>query len=157
MMTFLQYVEAQGDVLQKMSNYLQQLGVGCQLIAHQTFSDSAARILSDGLGRNGLHGTALFVQPQEIIGTASTMFGQAGGAAIHRGANALVVLAVPRQIMQQYNIRSMQGLDEHLSDVNAQGKIPTIGLPRAYVVGYFANGQFIGNGRFSPRVEGLTL
>jgi len=153
----MQFIENQqnSDVLSKMTGYLNQLSTNYQLIVHQTFNDSAASIMQKGFGRNGLHGTALFVNPQQIIQTASAMFGQ-GQAAIHKGSNSLLVLVVPKQIMQQYKIRSVQDLDDHLIELNQQGKIPTVGLPRPYIAGFFHNGQFFANKQFNPDVRTLT-
>lgn len=148
MITFTHFLENQ--VFNKMLVYLNQLAASYQLIAHQTFDDSAASIMKTGFGKNGLHGTALFSNPQQIIQTASTMAGTGGQAAIHKGANSLVVLAFPKQIIQQLNIRSLQDLDDHLVDIYGQGKLQTIGLPPNYIVGYFNNGQFFANGQFRP-------
>lgn len=157
MIKFKEFLENQQSILNQMSSYLTQLANNYQLIAHQTYNDSAASIMKTGFGKNGLHGTALFANPQQIIQTVSTMFGNGGDAQIHKGANSLVVLAVPRQIMKQYNIRNITDLDNHLIDLNSQNKINIIGLPRQYIVGYFTGGQFFANGQFNPDVKSLTI
>jgi hypothetical protein len=156
-MSFIRYIESQQNlILSKMSGYFDQLSANYQLIAHQTFNDSAASIMKTGFGKNGLQGTALLVSPQQIIQTASTMFG-IGQTSIHKGSNSLVVFAFPRQIMQQYNIRDMLDIDDHLTELNSQGKIPIIGLPQQYIVGYFYNGQFFANGKFNPDAKLLII
>lgn len=153
----MQYIEESNPVLDKMSGYLNQLAANFQLIAHQTMDTIAPSIMKTGFGKSGLYGTSLLVNPQSIIQTASTMFSGDGVAQIHKGANSLVVLAFPKQIIQKYNLRDMRDIDDHLIELYSQGRIPIFGLPSKYIVGYFANRQFFANGQFNPDIKLLMI
>jgi len=136
-----------------MSGYLAQLAQNYRLVAHQTFNDSAAQIVKTDFGNGrGLNGTALFVTPQQILAVASKMFGLGGQADIHRGSNSVVVMAIPKTTFQQYGIRDLGAFDDHLADLQSQGKIRDLSLPNQFIVGHFHNGQFFAK-PIQPRSE----
>jgi hypothetical protein len=65
---------------------------------------------------------------------------------IHKGSNAVVVLAIPKQL------GSLGKIDDKLADLVMSGQLKSMQVPNQYIVGYWrADGQFFGNGKFNPR------
>jgi hypothetical protein len=140
-------IPASQDTARKVHNYLQQLvNSGFQLIAHQTAQDSAMRILAQGqdFGQAGVGGTALLATPESLRQTIDMMQSGTGAAAggtsgIHRGADAVLIMAVPQ------GFRDINELDEYLFDMGLTS------IPNNHIVGIWnSDGTFRANGKFNP-------
>jgi hypothetical protein len=150
---------------QAVSKYLSQIeAAGYRLLVHQTDYETAHKITQgQTFSHNGVHGTALFTNTQKLaqqvqgMNTAHTAAQggdwdgyrqHAGNNNIHKGSNAILVMAIPNKSAKG----STMGLDDVLADLFGQGRIKEIGIPNNYIVGYWntLNGQFAGNARFKP-------
>jgi hypothetical protein len=149
------------NTIQAVVKYLSQIQqAGFVLVGHQTLSDIAINIMkTQSFGRgSGLHGTSAAVNPQGLVRMVQLMHGQTravqnnqpvphSGGQIHKGSNAVVVMAIPKSFYG----RDLTDVDANLADLALQGVIPDMSLPNNYIVGvWMANGKFFGNGKFNP-------
>ena len=165
-MRFIQlWEQVAEETISKVEQYLDQIQqAGYVLVAHQTASDTAMNIIqSQGLGAvNGLNGTALYSSGPKLAELVRRMmkafqardagdlegWQQNATGLSHRGSDAVVVAAVPRQAAG----RGLSNLDDYLSDLVDQGRLPSIQIPNQYIVGFWnlETGEFKANGKFRP-------
>lgn len=144
-------------------NYLAQIeNVGFNLVVHQTDSDIAHRIVtSQGFGSNtGLNGTALIIGAANLGEFIKRMhqahlakqnqdfdaYYRLAAGNIHKGSNAIVVLAIPK------NLGNLTKIDDRLTDLVMSGQLKSMQVPNQYIVGYWrADGDFFGNSKFNPQ------
>ncbi len=153
------------NTIAKIEQYLSQIQqAGYVLVAHQTSEDTAMNIIqSQGLGAAaGLDGTALYSSSSrlaELVRRLMKAFqarnaGDAEGwrqnayGLSHRGSDAVVIAAVPKQVAGN----RLSDLDGYLSDLVYQGRLQTLQVPNQYIVGYWnlKTGEFKANGKFKP-------
>jgi hypothetical protein len=151
--------------MKAITNYLSQIeAAGYRLLVHQTDYETAHKITQgQTFGHMGVHGTALFTNSAKLAAqiqgmNAAHTAGQAGDwdtyrhhagtNNIHKGSDAIVVMAIPVKSAKG----STMGLDDVLADLFGAGKIKQVGVPNNYIVGYWntLTGQFAGNARFKP-------
>ena len=123
-------------------------------------NDRAENIIkSEYFGYNGLNGTSLLVNPDDIINTVKVMMGNDIGinVPIHKGSDSLVLMVFPKSTYAKYKLRSLPGIDDHLISLNSEGKIKTFGLPNKFIYGYIHDGQVVRNPSFDPDPSILEL
>lgn len=153
---FFQWLENQ-DTVSATFLYLKKVEqANLQLIAHQTSSQNAMNIVKgQDFSNAGLEGTALFSSADSIkttfdkmnhLHTGNIAGYEAMGRGIHKGSDAILVMAVPKKF------RRISDLDEYLIDLHQAGKIRSFGLPNQYILGFWQwDGNFYYNSRFNPQ------
>jgi hypothetical protein len=162
MITFKQFLRENAG--EDWHSYLNAVkGTKYNLLAHQTMAETADKIMrSENFGAdNGIVGTSLFTNNEELQSTIDAMKGRDEGdtnnwGRVHRGSNAILLMATPRVIGGQ-RIRTLDDLEGVLVDLSAEDILPDIKIPNQNIIGYLkSDGTLVKNPKFSPENSPLN-
>lgn len=149
-----QFVSGEIIGLPKIEENLRGLEKDFTLVVHQTWNDSADKIMNSDeyFGNAGLEGTALAVKADDILNVLPELdkpLGQRKFGVTHNGANSMVVMAIPKNLVG--GEKDVLGqVDELLFDKFSKGEISQPGLPSSFVYGYYHEGKLKLNQKFKP-------
>lgn len=147
----------ENDLINKVETYLASIErAGFLLLAHQTYQDSALKVLKnkENFGKgNGVVGTALFTTSTKLRSVIEEMQKQQvdpslRSGQIHKGANSVIVMAIPKSL----NLRGLSDLDDLLFDLVGNNQLEEAVIPNKFIIGAWnADGTFLANSQFNPR------
>lgn len=118
------------------------------LLTHQTKDYTAAKICTEDF--NTLpDGTTLLATPDSIMSLLPHLDSGTPGKT-HKGADALVVLTFPREIMgSKYGT---EDIDDKIIDLKDAGLVDELGVPNRLILGHYTDHKFHINPNFDARV-----